>query len=341
MAFSAIPLKFDVEKLFDGRLSAKYCSNKECLNPNRVWDGKLLLGEFCPSKTELFGVAARCKFCINLKNRLKRADKIKKYYKFDDKGNLEKRLCARKECLNSNKDFEGFIPISAFGANENRKYGLNNYCKECAATLGEERRLQNPASYKNYQKKYYDKNPEKFKEKRKKYYDENREYFLIKNVLYQENNREKNKEYRLAHLKESSERSHQHYLKNKSTIRENQKQYEREKYASDIEFRLRKNLRSSLRTRIKRILGNKGLKKVSSIKDLGCSLSYLKTYLESKWQPGMSWDNYGKGHGKWNIDHIKALANFTLIDLDQQREAVHYTNLQPLWELDNIRKGNK
>jgi hypothetical protein len=51
----------------------------------------------------------------------------------------------------------------------------------------------------------------------------------------------------------------------------------------------------------------------------------------------MSWENYGK----WHIDHIKPLSLFDLEDPEQLKQACHYTNLQPLWAEENIRKGNR
>ena len=41
------------------------------------------------------------------------------------------------------------------------------------------------------------------------------------------------------------------------------------------------------------------------------------------------------------IDHIRALVFFDLTDLEQRRIAFHYTNLQPLWALDNVCKGRR
>jgi hypothetical protein len=51
----------------------------------------------------------------------------------------------------------------------------------------------------------------------------------------------------------------------------------------------------------------------------------------------MSWENYGK----WHIDHIRPLTSFNLSDENQQLKAGHYTNLQPLWASENVRKGAK
>lgn len=79
-------------------------------------------------------------------------------------------------------------------------------------------------------------------------------------------------------------------------------------------------------------------KRVGSTLDLlGCSIKELVAHLESKFLPGMSWEN----RGAWHIDHIKPCACFDLSDANQQRECFHYTNLQPLWASDNRAKGAK
>ena len=81
----------------------------------------------------------------------------------------------------------------------------------------------------------------------------------------------------------------------------------------------------------------------SAVSDLGCSISELKTHLESMWQDGMSWDNYGRKRSIkcWHIDHIIPLDFFDLTDPNQVKKACHYTNLQPLWAINNFKKTNK
>ena len=105
---------------------------------------------------------------------------------------------------------------------------------------------------------------------------------------------------------------------------------ERIRYHSDPVFRLRKNLRNRIRQAMK--VGLAG----SAVKDLGCSVEELKQYLESKFQPGMHWKNYGRRG--WHIDHIIPLVRFDLSDRDQFLKAAHYTNLQPMWAKDNRTK---
>ena len=60
-------------------------------------------------------------------------------------------------------------------------------------------------------------------------------------------------------------------------------------------------------------------------------------YLQGKFKEGMHWNNLGK----WHIDHIRPCASFDLTDPEQQKQCFHYTNLQPLWAAENIRKGAK
>ena len=53
----------------------------------------------------------------------------------------------------------------------------------------------------------------------------------------------------------------------------------------------------------------------------------------------MSWKNHGLNG--WHIDHIKPVSKYNLLDPEEQKKCFHYTNLQPLWAIENIRKSNK
>lgn len=82
-------------------------------------------------------------------------------------------------------------------------------------------------------------------------------------------------------------------------------------------------------TRIRLALKDKKeIKEQETIKYLGCDYEFLKNYIENKFQPNMTWDNYGE----WEIDHIIPVS---------KNGSFHYTNLQPLWKIDNRKKGNK
>ena len=100
--------------------------------------------------------------------------------------------------------------------------------------------------------------------------------------------------------------------------------------------KLNERLAHSVRVRITQMIKNKSL---NTVDILGCTWEELKVYLESKFQEGMSWENYGRDG--WHIDHIKPLSKFNLNNPDELKKACHYSNLQPLWAKDNLRKSNK
>lgn len=84
----------------------------------------------------------------------------------------------------------------------------------------------------------------------------------------------------------------------------------------------------NLRNRINSSL--MGLEKSKPTKELlGCTIDFLKEYLEFKFTKGMTWGNRGI-HG-WHIDHIRPCTSFDLSDPEQQKLCFNYTNLQPLW----------
>lgn len=97
-----------------------------------------------------------------------------------------------------------------------------------------------------------------------------------------------------------------------------------------------KKIAHSVRSRLSQVIKNKNTK---TLQLLGVSWQEFIQYLESKFQPGMTWENYGRRG--WHIDHIRPLSSFDLSDPGQLKQACHYTNLQPLWWIDNIKKGDK
>lgn len=155
-------------------------------------------------------------------------------------------------------------------------------------------------------KTWYSKNQERLKTERQQYYADNKEEFSVRS-----------RKYRLSHKEE----------KNKK---------EKERRDSDPQYHLASNLRTRFNRAIKQ-----NYKSGSSVRDLGCSVEEFKEYLESKFQLGMTWENYGTGAGKWHIDHIVPLSAFDLTNRQHVVLACYYLNLQPLWMEENLRKYNK
>jgi hypothetical protein len=92
---------------------------------------------------------------------------------------------------------------------------------------------------------------------------------------------------------------------------------------------------NGLRSRLRELV----LHRASHMNDLiGCTGQQLVAHLEAQFLPGMNWDNYGLFG--WHVDHIRPCASFDFSDPEQQRQCFHYTNLQPLWAADNLRKSD-
>lgn len=250
-------------------------------------------------------------------------------------------------------------PLEQFGKNKTTKDGLSCWCKSCQ---------------KKSDKKYYKQNQKQILTKKKRYYTDNKAEILDYKRQYRNDNldkekareaksREKHKEkrrlkaaqYRSEHPEQRKQTDQQYYQKNKDKIKQRATEYYQEhkqeinqkrkiqkhnRYKNDVQFRLQNVLRKRLNEALKA-----DQKTGSAIKDLGCSIDQLKLYLENQFVPHpitgemMTWENWSRNG--WHIDHVIPLSSFNLADREQLVRAVHYTNLQPLWAIDNLKKGNK
>ncbi len=97
------------------------------------------------------------------------------------------------------------------------------------------------------------------------------------------------------------------------------------------------DLKSNLRTRcylaFKKIKENKPCK---TEKILGASFFEVKNHIQKQFKDGMNWSNMGRGG--WHIDHIKPLA--LAKTKDDLLILCHYSNLQPIWEKENLKKNS-
>ena len=105
----------------------------------------------------------------------------------------------------------------------------------------------------------------------------------------------------------------------------------RKRRATCIQFMLACRYRAGLA----RYIRTKGVMKSSEF--LGCSWNEYAAHIEAKFQPGMSWAN----QHEWQVDHVVPLSWFDLRIPEQAKQANHYTNLQPMWASDNMKKGNR
>lgn len=124
-------------------------------------------------------------------------------------------------------------------------------------------------------------------------------------------------------------------LENPERRKENALRWYHESYRDNPEFHILQCLRSRLGSAIRQAKANKTCRTMAL---LGCPWVWLEVHLESLFKPGMTWANHGP---VWHIDHIKPCAAFDLMDSEQQKACFHWTNLQPLFVRDNLKKGAK
>ena len=199
---------------------------------------------------------------------------------------------------------------------------------------------------KEYMKKYHEENKEKLNNRsliyRKAHKESIRNYKKKYDQVHKEEISRYGKKYVDEHYKEIIKGHLEYSRKFKERIHEwNRKSYiknrdKRIKYQIDYNNRIENKILMNLRIRLWKVL--KGINKSQhTLNLLGCSIEFLKKYLESKFTLGMSFSNYGK----WHIDHIRPCASFDLSKSEEQYKCFHYTNLQPLWAYDNLSKNDK
>jgi hypothetical protein len=145
-------------------------------------------------------------------------------------------------------------------------------------------------------------NPEEYKKQNKIYWGKNKDIQTDKKKIWIENNRVKYNSYWTNRKK------------------------------NDTEFKLLMGMRSRLCNYLKKLNIRKNNKTFDIV---GCSPEFLKEHLETQFTDGMSWDN----RSDWHIDHIIPLSSAKTED--ELYKLCHYTNLQPLWAEDNLKKSNK
>jgi hypothetical protein len=265
--------------------------------------------------------------------------------------------------------------LSEFSTKGKTSLGTTLYLAKCRACM---RKLRKSLTARRKANDYYKRNREKIKAAARASYQRNKEKRVAQKAVYRENNREeirvrqkrdyeanllerqqanrdsyatnaeKRREYRRQYrakfpdkVRESDRKSREkRYLsgktaasrrefveKNKSKLRE----YERNYRKTDIN----RNIGIKLRNRINAVL-RYNRKSKSTEELLGCNVSEFAVHLQSRFQEGMTWKKFLAG--EIHIDHIVPCALFNLSLPEEQAECFHFSNLQPLWATDNLRK---
>lgn len=222
------------------------------------------------------------------------------------------------------------LPFSAFSYHPNGLFKLKSRCRQCASEYDRN----------NYQKRKDQKlkiasewnkaNRERHNEHERRYRKRHSELRKIKNSL-------------VLSLEDKALMIEEYWanfdISDSRIVRD---RIPTEEYINTLRARRQERIRIDPLYRLKIILRSRLCKFISSnktkssIEGLGCSLHELKTYLESLFQPGMTWDNWS--YSGWHIDHIVPLSQG-----QSESEIIrlqHYTNLRPMWASENISKSD-
>lgn len=242
--------------------------------------------------------------------------------------------------------------LDCFTKDKNQKDGLMRWCKPCRAEHKKQSYEKHRENILIKQKAYREANKEKVSEgKKKSRLKKIEQYTLKRRENYYANRDEilaKTKKKRLENLDDFKKREREAYQRRKHVAVERQKQYYREtkperlKYYAKYQRERTKYdpvyaLCKLVRRRISLAFSKGGYQKESRTQEmLGCDYEYLRQHLERQFLRGMSWENRGS---EWHIDHIIPLASAKT--KEEMMALCHFTNLRPMWALENISKGAK
>jgi hypothetical protein len=214
-----------------------------------------------------------------------------------------------------------------FHKTSRNKNGLRECCRDCRASE-------------------YSKNRDVEREKRRKFYSENRERLTEISRQYYRDNTDRQKEMAKKRWLKNRDRNIS-LSKIRQAIKRDEYLAHKRKYSNDrfrdlykkeINFTLKHRTLALLRTTLKRF----GAKKSARMIDLlGYDLSDLRSHLESKFRDGMTWERFMSG--EIHIDHIRPVSSFNISSdrCEEFKECWSLSNLQPLWAIDNLKKGSK
>jgi hypothetical protein len=220
----------------------------------------------------------------------------------------------KKECNKCND----VLDLNLFPKSNRLLDGYLNSCKKCMAEYKKNHYQKDKQNYIDRSKIWKSENKNKVVESGKKYRLKNKEKEYLRGKNWQQSNKEK------VVLK-----SRKWQINNKELFRKSRKKYIDNRLKNDPVFFVSQKIRKTISDSIRR---SKFTKNSKSGKILGCDWLFFKNHIERQFKDGMNWNNI-------HLDHIipisSAKTEFEILKLN------HYTNFQPLFPIDNIRKSNK
>lgn len=197
------------------------------------------------------------------------------------------------------------LSLDNFVKNKNKPDGHHVVCKPCTKIYKANYYKENKEKILRQFKERYAENPEKYRELERCRRNEDPELYKKRALGYQKANKDK--------------------------VNTRHRRWESEQRKSNEQYKMRAFIRQNLNNALKRDSVN-----CIAVQHLGCSISFYKDYLSKQFKGDMSWENRGV---VWSVDHISPLSAFDLTDSGQLEKACHYTNTQPLYIVENNKKG--
>lgn len=194
--------------------------------------------------------------------------------------------------------------------------------KEDKAQYMREWRILNPERIKAIEQRTYLKNRDVNRQRRKVWYAKNKQSIIERVAAYYQTNKRQIQKYLKGYRKKHAER-----------LRINSRENIKRRRKTNISFRIQCNLSRRMHRELSGMVATS-----RAVELLGCSIDSFKLYLESQFEPEMTWENYGK---LWEIDHIMPCAIFDFTKTEHHKRCFHFSNMQPLTKHKNRSKGAK
>jgi hypothetical protein len=144
--------------------------------------------------------------------------------------------------------------------------------------------------------------------------------------------RKRCKQYYQRHHAEQLARAACYRQANREAVAERQCAWIRQKFEADPTYRLRTACQGSWKCRCRQA----GVYHAEPFLELlGTTWEQFVRYIERRFQPGMSWENFGA----WSLDHALPVSAFNLRKREERAMCFHFKNLSPMWFDENRRKN--
>ncbi len=213
---------------------------------------------------------------------------------------------------------------SEFRKNNLTKDKLYHWCNDCSNEYSLNYHRNNKEELNRKKRIHHHKNRDTINEAKREYHRNNKD----KRKIYLEKNKEKIKRQAIERREKNKEHLNLYRIRYKPIRNKRETERRNTDYLHNMTIRLRNRTWAAFNRQ-------DWDKSKSTEYMMGCTYGHAVNHLEKQFTYGMTWAN--REH--WHIDHIVPLSSASTIK--ELKQLCHYTNLQPLWAIDNLRKSDK